>query len=159
MNIRIVCAGKMKESFFIEAAREYEKRLSRFVTLTVSEVADEKTPDSMSRAEELAAMDREGARMLKCIRDTDYVIALTVDGRRRTSEDFAAHLDALMNRGKSSIVFVIGGSLGLSRSVTDRADETLSVSDMTLPHRLCRVFLLEQIYRAYKINAHETYHK
>lgn len=159
MNIRIVCAGKMKETFFTDASREYEKRLSRYVTLTVCEVADEKTPDSMSRAEEIAAMDKEGARMMKHIRDTDYVIALCVGGKRRTSEEFAARLEELMNRGRSSIVFAIGGSLGLAECVLDRADETLSVSDMTLPHRLCRIFLLEQIYRAYKINAHETYHK
>ncbi|MEG1525565.1 MAG: 23S rRNA (pseudouridine(1915)-N(3))-methyltransferase RlmH [Clostridia bacterium] len=159
MNIKIVCVGKLKDRFYLDASEEYAKRLSRFVSLTIAEVADEKTPDTLSPAEEQMVMEKEGERLLTRIKDGEHVVALCVGGSRTTSACFAAHLEALADSGKNAVTFAIGGSLGLSKSVLARANERMSLSDMTLPHRLCRIFLLEQIYRACKINAHETYHK
>ena len=159
MNIKIVCAGKLKDRSYIELAEEYAKRLGRYCTLTVCEVADEKTPERFSPAERQQAIGREGERLLARIESGEHVIALCVNGRRMTSEAFAARLQALADGGRNAIAFVIGGSLGLSDAVLARADEALSVSAMTLPHRLCRVLLMEQIYRAHRINAPETDHK
>ena len=130
MQIKIACVGKMKERYLVEASAEYEKRLSRFASIEIAEVAVEKTPDSMSRAEERRATEREGERLLARIDAKEHVIAL-----------------------------VIGGSLGLSDAVQSRANETLSLSDMTFPHRIARIVLLEQIFRAFKILRGETYHK
>ncbi len=159
MTVRVVCAGKLKDGFYRDAAAEYGKRLSRFCSLEICEVADEKTPDSLSPAEEAQAMAKEGDRLLNRIRPGDHVIALCVGGKRYDSVAFAKRLRTLFDTGKDSVAFVIGGSLGLSPAALARADETLSLSDMTLPHRLCRVVLLEQVYRAFKISAGETYHK
>ncbi|MBQ6376136.1 MAG: 23S rRNA (pseudouridine(1915)-N(3))-methyltransferase RlmH [Lachnospiraceae bacterium] len=159
MKIRILAVGKVKEAFFRDAVGEYCKRLTRYAKLEITEVADEKTPDMPSASEREAVLSREGTRLLHVIRDTDYVIALAINGKRFSSEDFAGHIDSLMTRGKSSLVFVIGGSLGLSDAVLSRADETLSFSDFTFPHQLMRVILLEQIYRAFRICSHEPYHK
>ncbi len=159
MTVKICCVGKLKESFFIDACTEYQKRLGRFCTVKVSEVPDEKAPETLSPAEEEQVKDREGERLLHTIDPKDHVIALAIGGKRYTSEAFAARLEALEARGARTIAFVIGGSLGLSGSVLQRADETLSLSDMTLPHRLARVVLLEQIFRAYKIRRNEAYHK
>ncbi len=159
MKIRILAVGKVKEAFFRDAVGEYCKRLSRYAKVEIMEAADEKTPDMPSDAERESVLTREGERLLHMIRSTDYVIALAIDGKRFSSEDFASHIESLMTRGKSSLVFVIGGSLGLSRAVLSRADETLSFSDFTFPHQLMRVILLEQIYRAYRICSHEPYHK
>ena len=159
MKIKIACVGKLKDRFYEEAAKEYGKRLSRFCTLTVCEVADERTPDTATPGEERLVRQKEGDRLLSRIGENEYVIALCVDGERTTSEAFANRLKTLMDAGKSNVTFVIGGSIGLSEEVLSRANAKLSLSDMTLPHRLCRVVLLEQIYRAFKINANETYHK
>ncbi len=159
MNVTIACVGKLKDRFYIDASAEYGKRLSRFCALTVREVRDEPIADKASPAVQRAAIEREGERLLSQIAESEYVIALCIGGKRYTSEAFAAHVQWLFDGGKSSITFVIGGSCGLSEAVLRRADERLSLSDMTLPHRLCRIFLLEQIYRAYKINAGEAYHK
>ncbi len=159
MKVKIACVGKVKDSFYREAVAEYAKRLSRFCTLEIAEVADEKAPETLSSAEEAQVMEREGERLLSRILPGEYVVCLTIDGKRFASEAFATTLQATFDRGISCITFVIGGSLGLSPAITGRADLKLSVSDMTLPHGLCRVVLLEQIYRAFKINAHEPYHK
>lgn len=159
MVIRIVCAGKLKEAAFTQAAKEYEKRLSRFATVELCEVSDEKAPESLSPAGEALVKEKEGERLLGRIKAGDYAIALTLDGTAPNSVAFAEHLQTLIDGGKSPIDFVIGGSLGLGQNVLARANEKLCLSNMTLPHGLCRVFLLEQIYRACKINAHETYHK
>ena len=159
MKVKIVCVGKLKDSFFRDAAMEYAKRLSRFCTLEVCEVADEKAPESLSSAEEEQVKEREGERLLSKILPGEFVVCLAIDGKRYSSEQFAAFLQGTFDRSASTVAFVIGGSLGLSPAVLKRADSRLSVSDMTLPHGLCRVVLLEQIYRAYKINAHEPYHK
>lgn len=159
MNVKIACVGKLKDRFYIDAASEYGKRLSRFVTLEICEVRDERIPENASDAEVRAAIEREGERLLARIAENEYVIALCIGGKRYPSEAFAAHLQSLSDAGRAHVTFVIGGSCGLSARMLARASEQLSLSDMTMPHRLCRVFLLEQIYRAYKINAGEAYHK
>ncbi|MGI6150472.1 MAG: 23S rRNA (pseudouridine(1915)-N(3))-methyltransferase RlmH [Christensenellales bacterium] len=159
MTVRIVCVGKMKEKFYADAVKEYKKRLSNRVKLDIVEVKDFPAPDRLSPAEEAAVKDAEGELILKAIQPNDHVIALAIEGRRKDSLAFAAQLQNLMNAGKSSIAFVIGGSLGLSDAVLKRADDTLSFSDFTFCHQLMRVILLEQIYRAVKINAGESYHK
>ena len=159
MTIRIVCVGRIKEAFYREAAAEYLKRLTRYAKTEVIEVGDEKTPDHAPAAEEEIILSREGARILGKIRPSDYVIALAIKGRSFDSVAFSKHLDALALGGKSTLVFVIGGSLGLSRDVLQRADECVSFSAMTFPHQLMRVILLEQLYRAARISAGEPYHK
>lgn len=159
MKIKIACVGKVKDAFYRDAVAEYAKRLSRFCTLEIAEVADEKAPETLSPAEEAQVIEREGERLLSRILPGEYVVCLTIDGKRFSSEEFAKTLQATFDRAYSCITFVIGGSLGLSPAVTSRADLKLSVSDMTLPHGLCRVVLLEQVYRAFKINAREPYHK
>ena len=159
MKIKIACVGKMKDAFYRDAVAEYAKRLSRFCTLEIAEVADEKAPETLSPAEEAQVIEREGERLLSRILPGEFLVCLTIDGKRFSSEAFATTLQATFDRAASCITFVIGGSLGLSPAVTSRADLKLSVSDMTLPHGLCRVVLLEQVYRAFKINAREPYHK
>ncbi len=159
MKIKIACVGKVKDSFYREAVAEYTKRLSRFCALEIAEVADEKAPETLSPAEEAQVMEREGEKLLARILPGEFVVCLTIDGKRFSSEQFASTLQSTFDRAISCITFVIGGSLGLSPAVTSRADLKLSVSDMTLPHGLCRVVLLEQVFRAFKINAHEPYHK
>ena len=159
MTVKILCVGKLKETYFTDACAEYVKRLGRFCTVKVVEVADERAPETLSPAEEAQVKTKEGERLLAAIDPKDTVIALTIGGRRYTSEKFAAHLADLESRGVRSVAFVIGGSLGLGDAVLRRADETLSLSDMTLPHRIARLVLLEQVYRAYKIRRGEAYHK
>ena len=159
MKIKIACVGKVKDSFYRDAMAEYAKRLSRFCILEIAEVTDEKAPETLSPAEEAQVMEREGDRLLSRILPGEFVVCLAIEGKRFTSEAFAKALQATIDRSFPCITFVIGGSLGLSPAVTERADLLLSVSDMTLPHGLCRVVLLEQIYRAFKINAREPYHK
>lgn len=159
MNITLVTVGKIKEKYFRDAIAEYQKRLSKYCRLEIVEVADEKTPDKASETEEAQIRQREAARILKAVRDNAYCIALTIDGKKRDSVNLAAHIEQLGLSGKSHLVFVIGGSLGLHESVTQRADETLSFSDMTFPHQLMRVILMEQIYRCFRILNGEPYHK
>ena len=159
MLIKIICVGKIKEKFYRDAVLEYSKRLSRYARIEIIECADEKTPDDASAELCNQIKSREGDRILGKIKDADYVIALAIDGRMYSSEAFSDHLDKLMLSGKSTIVFVIGGSLGLSREVLSRANEKLSFSSMTFPHQLMRVILLEQVYRAFRIMKGEPYHK
>lgn len=159
MRITILCVGKVKEAFMRAAADEYRKRLSRYVKLDVVEVADEKTPDHASEKEEMMIRSREGRQLLRRIKSEDYVIALAIEGSAHDSLSFARMIDRLGVSGKGNVIFVIGGSLGLSEEVLSRADETLSFSKMTFPHQLMRVILLEQIYRGYRIIKKEPYHK
>ena len=144
MNITLVTVGKIKE---------------KYCRLEIVEVADEKTPDKASETEEAQIRQREAARILKAVRDNAYCIALTIDGKKRDSVNLATHIEQLGLSGKSNLVFVIGGSLGLHDSVVQRADETLSFSELTFPHQLMRVILLEQIYRCFRIINNEPYHK
>lgn len=159
MNITLVTVGKLKEKYFRDAAAEYQKRLSRYCRLDIVEVADEKTPDGASGILENQIRQKEAERILRSIKEEAWCIALTIDGKKRDSVNMAGHLEKLALNGKSSVVFVIGGSLGLHESVVKRADETLSFSDMTFPHQLMRIILLEQIYRCYRIINGEPYHK
>ena len=158
-NIKILCVGKIKEKFYRDAIGEYEKRLSRYCRLSIIEVADEKTPDRSSETEEMLIKEKEATRLRSHIRDNDYVIALAIDGKSFDSVTFAEHLGQLAVSGKSNLVFIIGGSLGLHPSVLSQCDELLSFSAMTFPHQLMRVILLEQLYRSYRIQNHEPYHK
>ena len=159
MKISIICVGKVKEKFFRDAIDEYSKRLTRYVKLEILEVPDEKTPDGASEGLNREILKTEGDRILSKIKDTDVVCSLEIKGKKLSSEDLASWIEGQGISGKSSICFVIGGSLGLSEEVSKRADLKLSFSDMTFPHQLMRVVLLEQIYRAEKIIAKEPYHK
>lgn len=157
--IKILCVGKIKEKFYRDAVLEYAKRLSRYGKLQVIEVADEKTPDKCSDTETQQILEKEASRLFAHIRDTDYVIALALDGKVFDSVSFAQHMESLAVSGRSTAVFVIGGSLGLHNSILCRSDEQISFSAMTFPHQLMRVILLEQLYRSFRIRNHEPYHK
>lgn len=159
MKITIVCVGKIKEKFYRDALVEYTKRLSRYCSLSITEVADEKTKEQASDVECAIIKDREGERILKSIREDGYVITLAIDGKNLDSVELSKTIENLALTGKSNLYFVIGGSLGLSDEVMKRADYKLSFSRMTFPHQLMRVILLEQIYRSYRIINHEPYHK
>lgn len=159
MKVNIIAVGKLKEKYWLDAVREYSKRLGPYLKLQITEIADVRAPERLSDREQEQVRDQEGAKILDQIRDQDYVIALAIEGREHTSEGFAQMLDQLLTQGRSEITFVIGGSLGLSRAVYERADYQLSFSQFTFPHQLMRVILLEQIYRAMKINRGEPYHK
>ena len=159
MKITICCVGKIKEKFYSQAIEEYSKRLSKYCKLEIKEAADEKTPDSASDTFNRMIKEKEGDRLLSFIKDDSYVIALAIDGKMLDSVELSEKIDNLMLSGKSDIVFVIGGSLGLDKRVLDRADYKLSFSKMTFPHQLMRVILLEQIYRSFRIMKNEPYHK
>jgi 23S rRNA (pseudouridine1915-N3)-methyltransferase len=159
MNITIISVGKIKEKFMREAAGEYTKRLSKYCRLSFAEVPDKRAPENLSLKEEIQIKIDEGEGILKKIKDTQYVIALDIEGKQLTSEELSQKIDALALSGKSDIVFVIGGSLGLSEDVLKRANFKLSFSKMTFPHQLMKVILLEQIYRSFRISKNEPYHK
>jgi 23S rRNA (pseudouridine1915-N3)-methyltransferase len=151
--------GKIKEAFYRDAIAELMKRMGRYATTEVIEVAEEKAPEGLSQAEKEQILANEGERLLGKTDERDHIIALCIEGKKLTSEAFAAHIRTAMLAGKSRIVFIIGSSFGLHPSVKRRADMLLSFSDMTFPHQLFRVMLAEQIYRAFKINNNEPYHK
>ena len=159
MKIDIVAVGKVKEKFYRDAIDEFLKRLSKYAKVQCIEVADEKTPDNASNTVVDQIKQKEAERILKNIKEDAFVITLEIQGKKFTSEAFAEKIDALGIQGKSHLQFVIGGSLGLHTSVMKRSDLAISFSDMTFPHQLMRVILLEQIYRAYRIILGEPYHK
>lgn len=159
MNITIVSVGKIKEKFMREASGEYTKRLSKYCKLSFAEVPDRKAPENLSAKEEIKIKDDEGSDILRKIKDNQYVIALDLKGKQLTSEELSDKIDSLALSGKSDLAFVIGGSLGLSADVLQRADFKLSFSKMTFPHQLMKVILLEQIYRSFRILKNEPYHK
>ena len=159
MNISIVTVGKLKEKYLKQGIAEYTKRLGPFAKVEVMEVADEKAPENLSETEMVQVKKAEGNRILSKISPDAHVIALAINGKMKTSEQLAHDLDQLATYGKSKVAFVIGGSLGLSEDVLKRANDTLSFSKMTFPHQLMRLVLVEQIYRAFKINRGEPYHK
>ena len=159
MKITIITVGKVKESYFRGAIEEYSKRLSKYCKLDIVEVSDEKTPDKASETEEDQIKAKEAERIMKHIREDAYVIALAIEGKQLDSVELANKMENLGIQGKSHIQFIIGGSLGLHPGVLLRADYKLSFSNMTFPHQLMRVILLEQIYRSYRIINHEPYHK
>lgn len=159
MKITIICVGKIKEDFYRKAVSEYEKRLSRYCRLEIIEVQDEKTPDHASSVMEEQIKEKEAARILKHIKEDACVFSLEIEGSKPDSVSFANQLDQLAVQGKSHIQFIIGGSLGLHQSVSKAAHQAISFSNMTFPHQLMRVILLEQIYRGYRIIKGEPYHK
>lgn len=159
MNLNVIAVGSIKESYLREALQEYSKRLSRYVRLTVTEVKDEKTPEGASAAEEERIRMTEGKRILSKLREDSFLVALAIRGSRYTSEQFAAALAGWEVKSRGNLFFVIGGSLGLADEVLKRANVSVSFSDLTFPHQLMRVILLEQIYRGYRILNGEPYHK
>jgi 23S rRNA (pseudouridine1915-N3)-methyltransferase len=159
VHIQIVSVGKLKERYLVDGIAEYVKRLGPYAKVQVVEVPDEKAPESMSPAEERQVTEREGERLLAQLRSDAFVVALAIDGQALSSEQLAQQLADLGTYGRSQVAFVIGGSLGLSSEVLGRADMRLSFGRMTLPHQLMRLVLVEQIYRAFKINRREPYHK
>ncbi len=159
MRIQIIAIGKLKEKYLKQAVSEYLKRLNSYSKIEISELAEEKSAEPTTQAEINLILEKEGRRILKALHPDTYLIALAIEGKSFTSEAFAQKLDHLATYGKSHLTFIIGGSYGLSSEVLQRADLLLSFSKMTFPHQLIRVFLLEQIYRAFKINRGETYHK
>ncbi len=159
MKINIICVGKLKEKYLCDAINEYSKRLKRFCSFSVIEVNDEKIPDNASASIESKIIKTEAEKIKKYISDDDFVFSLCVEGTQLSSEDFSSKISSVMLGGKSTIDFIIGGSLGLDPSIKERSDFCISFSKMTFPHQLMRVILAEQIYRAFKINANEKYHK
>lgn len=159
MQISILTVGKVKEKFYRDAIDEYAKRLSRYCKLKIVEVDDEKTPDGASDKVCDQIMAKEAERLKSHITDDAYVIALAIEGKKFDSEGFAKKINNIGIQGKSHIIFIIGGSLGISSELKKRANELISFSDMTFPHQLMRVILTEQIYRAYRIINNEPYHK
>jgi 23S rRNA (pseudouridine1915-N3)-methyltransferase len=159
MHITIIAVGKLKEKYWTQAVAEYTKRLSAYAKVRIVEVADESAPDSLSPAEEDAVKEKEAARILTHIKERDYVVALAIEGKTFSSEEWAHEMGRLTTRGYSSFSFVIGGSLGLHPSVLARANLNLSFSRLTFPHQMVRVMLLEQLYRGFRILRGEPYHK
>ena len=157
--IRIISCGRIKEKWMRDGLAEYVKRINAYDKLEVLEVADEKTPDNNSAAENEIVKDKEGKRILKLIKEEDYVILLDLAGKTMDSEKLASFVEQLYVKGKSRIDFVIGGSLGVSKELINRADFRWKLSDNTFPHQLCRIIVAEQIYRAFRIMHHEPYHK
>lgn len=158
-KVTIICTGKLKEKFYLDAAAEYAKRLSRFCTLTILELPEERLPESPSPAQIEAALAREADAVRAKLPAGCLLIAMCVDGQERSSEALARYLAEAAARGAGHIVFLIGSSYGMHPSLKQQADLRLSMSPMTFPHHLLRVMLLEQIYRAYQINAGSKYHK
>lgn len=159
IDVKIICTGKLKEKFYAAAAEEYIKRLGAYCRIAVVELPEERLPDRPSRAQIDAALEKEGERTLAKLPAGAAVIALCVEGQTMSSEELAARLDRWTVQGTSQFVFLIGGSYGLHPSVKARAALRLSMSPMTFPHHLARVMVLEQIYRAFKINEGSSYHK
>ncbi|MGO1580543.1 MAG: 23S rRNA (pseudouridine(1915)-N(3))-methyltransferase RlmH [Peptoniphilaceae bacterium] len=159
MNINIICVGKVKEKYIKDGINEFLKRLSVHANTKIIEVSDESAPERLSESEMEIVKNKEGDRILKHIKDNDYLISLEIKGKKLSSEVFAKKIEDLQIHGVSTITFVIGGSLGLSDEVIKRSNFKLSFSDMTFPHQLMRLILLEQVYRAYRIINNFPYHK
>lgn len=159
MNIRLITVGKIKEKYIQDGIKEYSKRLSRYCSLDIVEIDDEKAPENLSDKEMEMVKQKEGERILSKIPQNSYVISLVIEGKQLSSEELAEKIESLMVEGISDITFIIGGSLGLSDEVISRSNFKLSFSKMTFPHQLMRMILLEQIYRAWRIIKNEPYHK
>lgn len=159
LAVKLICVGKMRERFYIDAFAEYQKRLQSLSRLELVEPTEQRLPENPSEAEISAALEKEGQEILRAIPADAYVVALCVEGRQMPSEGMAQLIRERENSGKPKLCFVIGGSFGLSDSVKSRADRRLSMSQMTFPHHLARVMLIEQLYRGFKINEGSRYHK
>ena len=159
LNVKLICVGKMRERFYLDAFAEYQKRLGAYCRLELIEPAEQRLPERPSQAEIDAALDREAEEILKAVPADAYVVALCVEGGQQPSEFMARLLSERENSGKPRLCFVVGGSYGLSEKVKERADLRLSMSKMTFPHHLARIMLAEQLYRGYKIKEGARYHK
>lgn len=159
MKIKIVTVGKLKEKYLIDGINEYLKRLKAYAKVELFEVGDESIPDNPSTGNEKGIKDKEGIKVLSKIKQDDYLILLDLAGKQINSIELANHIENCMINGKSSIVFVIGGSLGHGEEIIKRADFRLSFSKLTFPHQLMKLILVEQVYRAFKIIKNENYHK
>ena len=159
MKIKIVTVGKLKEKYLKDGIAEYSKRISRFATVEMVELADEKTPDRASDSENEKILDLEGNRILSKIGDREFVVVLAIEGKTLSSEEFSKQLEQASINGFSTLTFVIGGSLGLSKEVKKRANLSVSFGRLTLPHQLMRLVLTEQIYRSFTIQQGSPYHK
>lgn len=159
MNITIISVGKLKEKYLKLGIEEFSKRLSKYCKLDMIELDDEKCPENLSEKDMEIVKNKEGQKILSKVKSNSYVIALAIDGKNLSSEELAETMSKLAVRGSSHITFIIGGSLGLADEVLKRADYKLSFSKMTFPHQMMKLILLEQIYRAFRINNNEPYHK
>lgn len=159
MNIRIIAVGKLKGKYIIEGINYFLKRLRSYASVEIIEVQDEKAPEDLSAKEEEIVRAREAERVLRLLKDDQVVVALAIKGKMLSSEQLADAMAGWGLNGRSDVVFIIGGSLGLHKTLLDRADLVLSFGKMTFPHQLMRLILLEQVYRAFKINRGEPYHK
>ena len=158
LSINIICVGKIKENYLKDAISEYSKRLSKYCNLNIIELPDEKLPSQLSQKNIDEVKNIEGNKILSHIKKDSYTICLDLKGKQFSSEEFSAKIDSIALNFNSSINFIIGGTLGLSKDVLDKANEKICFSKMTFPHQLIRVFLLEQLFRAFKISNNETYH-
>ena len=158
LSIQIVCVGKLKECYLKEAINEYSKRLSRFCNLNIIEIADEKLPDKINPSIIEDIKQKESKKILDCLKKDSYKICLDLKGKEFSSEEFSRKLETIALNSSSSISFIIGGTLGLSKEVLQTCNESICFSKMTFPHQLIRVFLLEQLFRSFKISHNETYH-
>lgn len=159
MNITVISVGKLKEKYLKLGIEEFSKRLSKYCKLDMIELDDEKCPENLSDKDMEIVKTKEGNKILSKIKNNSYVIALAIDGKNLSSEELADTISKLAVRGNSHITFIIGGSLGLSDEVLKRADYKLSFSKMTFPHQMMKLILLEQVYRSFRINNNEPYHK
>ena len=159
LNINILCVGKIKENYLKEAINEYSKRLSKYCNLNIIEVADEVVPNKLSDNVIEEIKNKEASKMLEQLKKETYLISLDLKGKQYTSEEFSQKIQDIAVQGNSSITFVIGGTLGIGKEVLDKSKEKICFSKMTFPHQLIRVFVLEQIFRAFKISSGETYHR
>ena len=159
LNVKLICVGKMREKFYIDAFEEYRKRLQTYCRLELVEITEQRLSDRPAEKKITAALEREGQEILKAVPANAYLVALCVEGKQMPSEGMAELIAARENSGKPKLCFVIGGSFGLSPTVKSRADRKLSMSQMTFPHHLARVMLIEQVYRGFKINEGSQYHK
>ena len=157
LHIDCICVGKLKEDYLKNAILEYSKRLSKYCIFNIIELQDEKVPTNLSEAEKTKIIEKESNNILANIKDNSYVIALDLTGKQYTSEGFSKKITQITNYS-SHITFLISGTLGMYKTLLSRANELISFSKMTFPHQLIRVFLLEQLFRAFKIENNETYH-
>ena len=158
ININIICVGKLKENYLKEAISEYSKRLSKYCNLKIIEISDEKLPNKINESTMQEVKNKEGLKILENIKKDSYVFPLDLHGKQFTSEEFSEKIENITVRGFSTITFIIGGTLGISDEVLEKANEMICFSKMTFPHQLIRVFLLEQLFRAFKISNNESYH-
>lgn len=158
LSINIICVGKIKENYLKDAINEYSKRLSKYCNLQIIEIPDQKLPVKINSSTLLEVKNKECNRILESIKKDSYVVALDLTGKQLSSEEFSSKIENIALNYNSQITFIIGGTLGLTENVLSICNEKISFSKMTFPHQLIRVFLLEQIFRAFKISKGETYH-